>query len=112
MGGLLRGYQAGGGLPHWGLGIIWAVLAWPLNGGMTANVCLCLCGLGTALWWSLGDRLLRFPGDVLGGRLVTGPVERIQAQLDPALSHQWFCDFGVTLSFPETVFSSVKGECH
>lgn len=94
------------------------MLAWPLNGGMTADVYLCLCGLGTALWWSLGDRPLRFPGAVLGGRLVMGPVGRIQAQelresqLDPALSHQWLCDFGVTLSFPETVCSSVRGECH
>ena len=92
--------QEGGGLPYWGLGIIWAVLAWPLNGGVTAGVCLCLCGLGIALWWSLGDRLLRCPGDMLGGRLVMGPVGRIQAQelrdsqLDPALSHQWLCDFG------------------
>lgn len=32
---------------YWGLGIIWAVLAWPLNGGMKAVVCLSavsLCG--------------------------------------------------------------------
>lgn len=28
-----------GGLPYRGLDIIWAVLAWPLNGGMRAVVC-------------------------------------------------------------------------
>lgn len=39
--------------PCWGLGIIWAVLDWPLNGGMKAIISLCtmcLCRLGTALW--------------------------------------------------------------
>lgn len=40
FGGFFRGQQAGGRLPSWGLGVIWAVLAWPLNGGMKAIVCL------------------------------------------------------------------------
>lgn len=42
LGGLFRGYQAGGRTPQ-GLGVTWAGLTWPLNGGMKdLSVCLLL----------------------------------------------------------------------